>query len=105
MALSCLVTFDNFLPFLRHQFSCLYNGVSVWGGHAQVPDSTSLQVLFVSPPSLSSRCKLQTLEGRRPRKYFRQQMYLASLECECLMSHPHLQDAFFPGLAGKSVSP
>ena len=52
MALSCLVTFDNFLPFLRHQFSCLYNGVSVWGGHAQVPDSTSLQVLFVSPPSL-----------------------------------------------------
>lgn len=63
MALSCLVTFDNFLPFLRPQFSCLYNGVGVWGGHAQVPDSTSLQVLFVSP-SLSSRCKLPD-SGRR----------------------------------------
>lgn len=23
-------------------------------------------------------------------------MYLASLECECLISHPHLEDVFFP---------
>ena len=28
-----------------------------------------------------------TWEGGRPRKFFRQQMYLAGLECESLMCH------------------